>query len=263
MSENSDLKKRFEKMSDQQLLEIIEEKADDYTGEALTIAQKILAERGGSKKIKEELKQHEKTMEQQEVDIWEKENELKNILRERKRKAIKFKPGVFGILFCILATIFAFLKTFKGIGADENEIMIGKLIAFFLFEYILWGSTFKLFPRSVKKFSIQENQVFFYNAFGTELKVFPTILSVNVHHSNDFLTILGKNKKNKPQSFDIQRKKIGNSNFEQVKADLSEIIDKSKNSDFEYECSNCGAVLKEEDTACPQCGEDVSELDKE
>lgn len=35
-----------------------------------------------------------------------------------------------------------------------------------------------------------------------------------------------------------------------------------ENEDIEYTCSNCGAELKKEDTICPKCGADVTEIEE-
>ncbi|RPI13018.1 MAG: zinc-ribbon domain-containing protein [Ignavibacteriae bacterium] len=64
---------------------------------------------------------------------------------------------------------------------------------------------------------------------------------------------------------DINGNKVDKNLYAQKSIPETDIVDEPEDleeeSYLEYSCSNCGAILNEEDNICPKCGADVSEIE--
>lgn len=91
-----EIKRRIQNLSDDELLEAIEVKSDEYTDEALSIAKGVAEERGGIKKLKQDIEKaqqeskespiEEPTIEDFEDDLTEVDKSIENDDKESKQK---------------------------------------------------------------------------------------------------------------------------------------------------------------------------------
>jgi len=216
-----DIEEKINKMSDDELVEIISNEYSFYTDEALIIAKKIAEEKGLSSFIKDK-------QESMRIQNLEKEDE---IVRQNKLKVENrdddnlfiFAPTTGRVIFCVLFTLIAISRI--QIYQDDPVRSISSYTALVTIVFLVWGSVYRLFPWSKKGLIVEGNRIVFGIREGKKKEVIEPVELVKLSKNGNVMTVEGLNNYGIRVIRNIEGKYLKKKDYEIIKIILKDKIE--------------------------------------